>query len=203
MSNVSDILDGIFKEVNLEDAQLTYIQPKLNEDGSCPIIKEAGEKFDLAQFAKSAESVQLLKDLVIRLQRVCESVQKHSNVGWFGIYLNMNNVLTKFAYIGEMSRADFALTEDNLEKSTNVKVGLQQKTIYIPDVAKHNGAYYRCDEKVQSELCVPLLDKDGNTVGIFDAEDSKKHFFDKYLHYFAHDIKTVIEFILSHHNFVK
>jgi putative methionine-R-sulfoxide reductase with GAF domain len=39
------------------------------------------------------------------------------------------------------------------------------------------GAYYECDPKVQSEVCLPVLAADGRVVGILDAEDARPGFF--------------------------
>ena len=62
-----DILSVLYEPVNLLDNHehlLSYIQPKLNDDGSCPIFKEAGERYDLLQYADSPEQRKNLLDLV-------------------------------------------------------------------------------------------------------------------------------------------
>jgi putative methionine-R-sulfoxide reductase with GAF domain len=50
----------------------------------------------------------------------------------------------------------------------------------IDDVAKHveaGGGFYVCDDGIQSEACVPILDDDRQVIGIVDAEAKQKGFF--------------------------
>jgi len=51
----------------------------------------------------------------------------------------------------------------------------------IDDVSKHveaGGGFYVCDEGVQSEACVPILDESRQVIGIVDAEAKPAAFFD-------------------------
>ena len=50
----------------------------------------------------------------------------------------------------------------------------------IDDVAKHveaGGGFYVCDDGIQAEACVPILDQDREVAGIIDAEANAKGFF--------------------------
>jgi L-methionine (R)-S-oxide reductase len=47
-------------------------------------------------------------------------------------------------------------------------------------VKKHveaGGGFYVCDDAVQSEACLPLLDDTRNVIGIVDAEAKPKSFY--------------------------
>ena len=59
-------------------------------------------------------------------------------------------------------------------------MGLTGRATVIDDVAKHveaGGGFYVCDDGVQSEACVPILDANRQVVGIVDAEAKPKGFF--------------------------
>ena len=90
-------------------------------------------------------------------------------------------VLVKVSYIGRPSRAEFPLTREFAERSTNATVGLTGHATVIDDVSKHveaGGGFYVCDEGVQSEACLPILGGGGGEVaGIVDAEAKPKGFF--------------------------
>ena len=89
-------------------------------------------------------------------------------------------VLVKLAYVGRPSRAEFPLTQEFAERSTNSTVGLTGRATVIDDVARHveaGGGFYVCDDGVQSEACVPILDAQRNVIGIVDAEANPKGFF--------------------------
>ena len=82
--------------------------------------------------------------------------------------------------MGRPSRAEFPLTQEFAERSTNSTVGLTGRATVIDDVARHveaGGGFYVCDDGVQSEACVPILDAARNVIGIVDAEANPKGFF--------------------------
>jgi putative methionine-R-sulfoxide reductase with GAF domain len=59
-------------------------------------------------------------------------------------------------------------------------VGLTGRATVIDDVGKHveaGGGFYVCDDGVQSEACVPVLDEARQVVGIIDAEARERGFF--------------------------
>jgi L-methionine (R)-S-oxide reductase len=89
-------------------------------------------------------------------------------------------VLVKLAYVGRASRAEFPLTNEFAARSTNSTVGLTGRATVIDDVSKHveaGGGFYVCDEGIQSEACVPILDERRQVAGIVDAEAKPKGFF--------------------------
>jgi L-methionine (R)-S-oxide reductase len=89
-------------------------------------------------------------------------------------------VLVKVSYVGRPSRAEFPLTPDFAERSTNSTVGLTGRATVIDDVSRHveaGGGFYVCDDGIQSEACVPILSEDGQVAGIVDVEARAKGFF--------------------------
>jgi L-methionine (R)-S-oxide reductase len=59
-------------------------------------------------------------------------------------------------------------------------VGLTGRATVLDDVAKHveaGGGFYVCDDGIQSEACVPILDGARQVVGIVDAEAKQKGLF--------------------------
>jgi len=171
-----------------------YRVPLLGEGGSCSIFNE----LDDTPFDLTAELHEQEKSLVPTLQAVVDWVKHKTQIDWFGIYLGRVNksedrVLTKLAYFGKPSRAEFPLSEDFAQISNNSKVGLTGEERVINDVESYvaqGGEYYTCDPKVKSELCWPILtpqvvDKnqqatynESKILGIIDAECFKTNCFD-------------------------
>lgn len=200
-----DILGVLYEPVNILDSHehlLSYVEPQLNEDGTCPIYKVPGNTYDLLQYADSPEQKQNLLDLLVRLTRLVRWIHIKSNVDWFGIYLRHGDKLVKYVYNGEMSKAEFIISEEFLDKSINTKVIMERRPYYIPDVDNHDGPYYRCDAKVKSELCCPLFASDGQVMGIFDSEDHRVNFFDDKIEIIAKQVRKAIEIFLEDHPYV-
>ena len=141
--------------------------------------------------------VKQLRELIAQLQQ-----EQVISCEWFGIYraipepnfLNYRpsdgfSVLVKEAYTGDFSRPDFPLNEQFAKHSSNTNVGLSGKMRVIHDVygslslegdgvdGAESTPYYVCDTRVESELCLPIFDREGSEViGIVDAEAWKTHF---------------------------
>jgi L-methionine (R)-S-oxide reductase len=164
----------------------TYRVPKLGLGGSCSITGELEEiPYDLSQtFSLQKESLEK-RTMTVRLWRlngIIDSLHKETSVDWLGIYRaidqgNNGRALVKEAYIGAPSRAEFPLTEEFAKNSNNSTVGLTGKAVCFQDIEEYQGPYYKCDSKVQSEFCVPILNTDGKVTGIIDAESFQKQFF--------------------------
>ncbi len=166
------------------DALYRYEVPKISEDGSCSLIDEMDPVlYDLARVLggeseAATRKLKLLNILVTRATMV-------TGADWVGIYqkrLNAtgNEVLVKLAYRGRPSRAEFPLNAEFAKGSTNSTVGMSVQAKLIDDVAAYTaegGGFYVCDDAVQSEVCVPILDADGKMLGIIDAEAGPKAFF--------------------------
>jgi L-methionine (R)-S-oxide reductase len=183
---------------------LKYLQPKLNADGSCPIFKENGDIYDLRKWHKDADETLLVK-FVKHLYQICHKTERETNLAWFGIYLlKKKKTLVKYAYIGEFSKAEFPVDEENAKKSNNAFVAYYNKDIYIPDVENHTGVYYACDAKVMSELCLPLVHpKTKKVIGIIDCEDFRKNYFTHRLEYFNKLALEISLYLAEHPIYIK
>lgn len=176
-----------FTENEISDLY-TYKVPKLTPDGSCSIVDELSPlPYNLSEIYKLPFEVQTLENhkqtiYLWKLKYIIEKLQAKTGVDWLGIYKKIKNakrnlVLVKESYYGVPSRAEFPLTKKFAKKSNNSTVGLTGKSVLINDVRKHTGAYYNCDTKVNSEFCIPIINKKNEVVGIIDAEAFPANFY--------------------------
>jgi putative methionine-R-sulfoxide reductase with GAF domain len=183
---VRDLLEAMGEKVAIGDpaSLYTYQVPMLTEDGTCSIVDElAPVPYDLTAIL-GGRSDQTTRRLSL-LERLVERAQETTGAEWVGIYGKRVNaagtpVLVKLSYVGRPSRAEFPLTREFAERSTNATVGLTGRSTVIEDVSKHveaGGGFYVCDDGVQSEACVPILDAERQVIGIVDAEAKPKGFF--------------------------
>lgn len=159
-----------------------YPVPQLSADGSCAVSQEpASEPYNLRRiFPENSESLAYLW----RLNNVVQRLQELVVADWIGIYQRVKKtsgeeMLVKVAYVGAFSRAEFPLTKEFAAHSNNSTVGLTGKPVFVQDVGAYQGPYYECDGRVRSELCCPILNKNGVVVGIIDAESFTANFFDE------------------------
>lgn len=160
-----------------------YRVPKLGEGGSCSLVDELeAQPYDVSPWlgGKSPAADAALRQLNALVEATLQTVP----ADWLGVYCRFERDglprLVKLAYRGLPSRAEFPLTEDFALFSNNSRVGLSGRAAIVADVATWQaagGAYYECDPKVQSEVCLPVLAADGRVVGILDAEDARPGFF--------------------------
>jgi putative methionine-R-sulfoxide reductase with GAF domain len=183
---VGDFLEAMGEKVAIDDpgSLYAYSVPMLSEDGSCSVLDElAPVPYDLTAIL-GGRTEQTTRRLAL-LERLVERAQETTGSDWVGIYQRRVNpagtpVLVKLAYVGRPSRAEFPLTQDFAEGSTNSTVGLTGRALVIDDVRKHVEAgcgFYVCDDEVQSEACLPLLDDARSVVGVLDAEAKPKSFY--------------------------
>jgi putative methionine-R-sulfoxide reductase with GAF domain len=167
------------------DSLYRYPVPKLSEDGACSLIDDLDPTpYDLARVLggetdANTRKLKLLNIVVTRLSLM-------TGADWVGIYqrraVRGGESLVKLAYRGRASRAEFPLTEAFAQGSTNSRVGLDGMALVIGDVAKHvttGAGFYVCDNAVQSEMCLPIFDEAGRTIGIIDAEAEPLAFFNE------------------------
>lgn len=162
----------------------TYPVPMLTEDGTCSIVEQlAPMPYDLTGIL-GGRSEQTSRRLAL-LACLVERARETTGADWVGVYQRRTNaagepVLVKLAYVGRPSRAEFPLTAQFAARSTNATVGLTGRATVIDDVGKHveaGGGFYVCDDGVQSEACVPILDESREVAGIIDAEAKARGFF--------------------------
>ena len=183
---VRDFMEALTEKVAIDDLDsiYTYPVPMMTEDGACSIVDQlAPMRYDLTAIL-GGRSEQTTRRLAL-LERLAERAQETTGADWVGIYRRRENafgipVLVKVAYVGRPSRAEFPLTAEFAERSTNSTVGLTARSTVIDDVGKHveaGGGFYVCDDGVQSEACVPIIGDDREVAGIVDAEAKPKAFF--------------------------
>jgi putative methionine-R-sulfoxide reductase with GAF domain len=183
---VRDLMEALGEKVSVGDpaSLYSYQVPMMTEDGACSIVNElAPVPYDLSAIL-GGRSEQTTRRLAL-LERVIERAQETTGADWIGIYQRRANamgqeVLVKVSYVGLPSRAEFPLTQEFAERSTNSTVGLTGRATVIDDVSKHveaGGGFYVCDDGVQSEACVPILDSARQVIGIVDAEARPRSFF--------------------------
>lgn len=183
---VRDLLEAMSEKVAIDDTSTLYSYPvpMLTEDGTCSVVDQmAPVPYDLAAIL-GGEEERTTRRLAL-LERLVERAQETTGADWLGVYGKRVNpagvpVLVKVSYVGRPSRAEFPLTREFAERSTNSAVGLTGRATVIEDVSKHveaGGGFYVCDDGVQSEACVPILDEERQVAGIVDAEAKPRGFF--------------------------
>jgi GAF domain-containing protein len=92
---------------------------------------------------------------------------------WTGFYLLQNGKLQVGPYQGSLACI-------NLEKNTGVCWAAINKsdTVVVEDVHIFSG-HIACDSRSQSEIVVPLKDKNGQIVGVLDVDSSAYNSFDE------------------------
>jgi len=187
---VDDAFWQIRGDISEEDVRHLYVYdiPRLSSDGSCSILEEKsdipynlaitlGLTFDIPALMKHPNTLRLW-----RLHRIVEQLYTLTHVDWLGIYRRTQNreretVLVKESYLGVFSRPEFPLTQEFAKHSNNSTVGLTGKAVIIQDVREHTGPYYSCDNKVNSEFCLPIISPNNAIIGIIDAESFKTNYF--------------------------
>jgi putative methionine-R-sulfoxide reductase with GAF domain len=182
---VRDLMEAMTEKVALGDLDslYTYNVPMLTEDGTCSVVDQlAPVPYDLTSIL-GGRSEQTTRRLAL-MERLVERAQETTGAEWVGIYQRRRNgageVLVKLSYVGRPSRAEFPLTREFAERSTNSTVGLTGRATVIDDVGKHveaGGGFYVCDDGIQSEACVPILGEARDVLGIVDAEAKPRGFF--------------------------
>ena len=183
---IRDLMEAMSEKVAIDSPEslYTYRVPMLTEDGTCSIVDQlAPVPYDLGAIL-GGRNDRTTRRLAL-LERLVERVQETTGADWVGVYQKRVNsagvpVLVKLSYVGRPSRAEFPLTHEFAEKSTNSTVGLTGRATVIEDVSRHveaGGGFYVCDDGVQSEACVPILDEAREVAGIVDVEAKPKGFF--------------------------
>jgi L-methionine (R)-S-oxide reductase len=181
-----DLVDAMGENVAVASSTslYSYPVPMLTEDGACSIVDQlAPVPYDLGAIL-GGRNEQTTRRLAL-LGRLVERARVTTGADWVGVYQRRTGsagvpMLVKVSYVGRPSRAEFPLTRDFAERSTNATVGLTGRSTVIDDVSKHveaGGGFYVCDEGVQSEACVPILGASGDVAGIVDVEAKPRGFF--------------------------
>lgn len=166
---------------------LTYQVPKLGPDGNYSILDQLDETpYKLKEILLYNNfSDEEIHKFIFKLNRVVEFLHNEIGANWTGIYKKLDTqtgpALIKLAYRGVASRVEFPLTAKFAEHSNNSTVGLSGKAVSVGSVRRHlkqGKPYYKLDERVQSELCLPIFSKDGEIIGTMELESFQENFFD-------------------------
>ena len=87
---------------------------------------------------------------------------------WTGFYLYKDDKLVVGPYQGPLACMTLKKNKGVCWRGFNTK-----KTIIVPDVVKFHG-HIACDPRSKSEIVVPMLNNQGEIVGVLDA-DSREH----------------------------
>jgi len=119
----------------------------------------------------------LLKDKPNAIARMATMVavlhHKMDYFFWTGFYLLDEGELIVGPYQGSLACI-------KLKKDTGVCwAGINRgETVIVPDVHKFPG-HIACDSRSNSEIVVPLKDKDGNAIGVLDVDSKELNSFDE------------------------
>jgi putative methionine-R-sulfoxide reductase with GAF domain len=158
-----------------EQIQWQYQIPELGEGGTCSLFGELqAEPFNLSNYIESTPSnIQSM----LALSAIVKFVAEQGILDWFGIYqtrdIDTQRQLLKLSYFGNPSRPLFPVSKEYAKISNNAFVALSGEGRVINNVESYvqsGGEYYTCDPKVQAEVCLPIIDKHGQVLGIIDAE---------------------------------
>jgi putative methionine-R-sulfoxide reductase with GAF domain len=167
---------------------------KEEEDGMCGIGLEK-VPFEILNVLLTLDSSRKREEELIRLKRlrlVLSALKTCVDADWIGVYETTIESekrfeqLLKLTYLGAPSRAYFPLTESFAKNSNNSTSCLRKECIVIHDVTRATTKtlskeetipYYTCDTRVQSEVCAPILTREGKCIGLIDCESWKSENF--------------------------
>lgn len=197
-STLNNLVETVFSEPAPQFSKtrvkglFVYDVPK-EANGACIYPKVKDSDYNLAFVEGVDPSLKGLEndpqtERIWRLKKIVTSLSTITNTEWVGVYRAVTNpqgerVLAKEAYFGDMSKPEFPLTEENAKHSNNSKVGLTGEAVIMDDVlgtlaADPDTTYYTCNPNVDSEFCLPIFGKNGDILGIIDAEAWVKNHFD-------------------------
>ncbi|MGX7051963.1 GAF domain-containing protein [Leuconostoc palmae] len=118
--------------------------------------------------------------------------QNISDINWVGFYLfnQKNNELVLGPFIGKPAVAIIAPGSGVVGKSF-----VASKTIVVDDVHKFSG-HITCDVDSNSEIVVPIIDKNGNKIGVLDIDSPLlARFKNEEQSELEHFVQTLLEYI--------
>ena len=92
---------------------------------------------------------------------------------WTGFYLVHNDELVVGPYQGTLGCLHISFDRGVCGAAARTK-----EVQIVPDVNKFPG-HIACDSKSQSEIVVPVFDKDENLIAVFDVDSTQKESFDE------------------------
>ncbi len=115
-----------------------------------------------------AELFEKTDDIEAHMATVCALLyHKFSKNFWVGFYFLKEGELTVKCYQGPLACQTLEKNKGVCWTAINSK-----KTIIVPDVAKFPG-HIACDSRSRSEIVVPILSDDGDSIGVLDIDSDK------------------------------
>lgn len=103
------------------------------------------------------------------------------DVSWVGFYFMANKGETEDSKLFSQGddkelilgpfQGKVACTHIGLGKGVCGVSAAEDKTLIVPDVSKFEG-YIACDSEAKSEIVIPLRDKNGKVIGVFDIDSN-------------------------------
>jgi|CXWL01.1.fsa_nt_gi GAF domain-containing protein len=139
----------------------------------------------MPQFDKETTYKKSLKELDALLRDEEDFILKLSTINavlhihfpywtWVGFYLVKGSELLVGPYISD----HVGCLHIPFGKGVCGTAAQERTTQIVPDVNAIKN-HIACDSKTQSEIVVPLFDKDQNLLGVFDADSNEKRDFDE------------------------
>ena len=116
----------------------------------------------------------LEKGIIIPRMATISAVMKHymPHYLWCGFYFAEEKEMIAGPYQGTIACPNIAYT------GVCGKAAKEKKTVIVPDVEKFPG-HIVCDERSSSEIVVPIIDKAGRLIAVFDVDSSHVNAFDE------------------------
>ncbi|MDD3877180.1 MAG: GAF domain-containing protein [Bacteroidales bacterium] len=127
-------------------------------------------------------------DIIARMATVCALL--HAKIDyffWCGFYRIIDGQLTVGPYQGPL--ACQILTKD---KGVCWAAVNQNKTLIVPDVHKFPG-HIACDSRSNSEIVLPLRNRDGQIIAVFDVDSTEFNAFDEIDAFYLEKIVLLIQ----------
>lgn len=114
----------------------------------------------------------MVPELIPNLANISAAIYHQlPDLNWAGFYLYDGKQLVLGPFQGKT-----ACIYIPLSKGVCGKAATEKKTVIVEDVEKFPG-HIACDSASKSEIVLPITDKEGNLVGVFDLDSPKQNRF--------------------------
>jgi len=126
------------------------------------------------------------KDLIANLGNICALLKYEMSWFWVGFYFVKKEELVLGTFQGPL-----ACTRIKKGKGVCGSSWQKNETIVVPNVELFKG-HIACSSLTQSEIVVPVRDKEGNCIGVLDVDSEKLTNFDEED---KNGLEKIVEFI--------
>lgn len=107
------------------------------------------------------------KDVVANLANIAAALKEAFGFFWVGFYLRKEGQLVLSAFQGPV-----ACTRIDFDKGVCGHCYTTRETVVVPDVEAFPG-HIACSSASKSEVVVPILDRNGEVVGVLDVDSDR------------------------------